>query len=94
MQSVRLNIIAHMKSFEQSLLVKSKEYFMQSISLYRKQLTIALSKIKGFSDTHSMVLANQIMQQLSYIQNMADAETFEIFSINLQKYLYLKQQLV
>jgi len=90
LQSVRLNILAHMKSFEQALLQKSKDYFMQSISVYQRQLRSALSKLSTQTDLHSVNYAAQIKEQLWY---MSQADSFEIFSINLQKYLYLKQQL-
>lgn len=94
LQSVRLNILAHMKSFEDELLKKSKEYFIQSISAYQKQLRLALRKFSTSSDTRSQFYVTQITQQIGYIQAMDQADSFEIFSLNLQKYLYLKQQLL
>jgi len=92
LQSVRLNILAHMKSFEDELLKKSKEYFIQSIAVYQKQLRSALKKFSSSPDERNQVYVSQINQQIEYIQAMNQADSFEIFAVNLQKYLYLKQQ--
>ena len=64
LQSVRLNILSHMKSFEQALLQKSKDYFMQSITLYQRQLKSAFNKLVLQTDTRSQAYANQIKEQL------------------------------
>lgn len=93
LQSIRLNILSHMKSFEQALLQKSKDYFMQSISLYQKQLRAVLNKLNKQADSLSIAYVAQIKEQLWYIQSMSQAQSFEVFSLNLQKYLYLKKQL-
>lgn len=92
LQSVRLNILAHMKSFEDELLKKSKEYFIQSVAVYQKQLRSALKKFSTSTDTRNQSYVTQINQQIEYIQAMDQADSFEIFSLNLQKYLYLKKQ--
>lgn|GEM_PF-5286431 len=89
---MRLNILAHMKSFEDELLKKSKEYFIQSIAVYQKQLRSALKKFSSSPDERNQVYVSQINQQIEYIQAMNQADSFEIFAVNLQKYLYLKQQ--
>lgn len=81
-----------MKSFENELLKKSKEYFIQSVNIYQKQLRSALKKFSVSADTRSQSYVAQINQQIQYIHFMSQAESFEIFALNLQKYLYLKQQ--
>ncbi|MEI6426302.1 MAG: hypothetical protein WCO66_03010 [Candidatus Absconditabacteria bacterium] len=94
LQSVRLNILAHMKSFELSLLQKSKDYFMASIADYKKNLFAALTKLSTSTDPRSISYMLQIKQQIDYIKAMDNSASFEIFAVNLQKYLYLKQLLV
>jgi hypothetical protein len=81
-----------MKSFEDELLKKSKEYFLQSITTYQKQLRLALKKFSASPSIRNQYYITQINQQFSYIQSMSDADSFEIFALNLQKYLYIKQQ--
>lgn len=64
LQAVRLNILAHMNSFQDALLQKSKDYFMQSISVYQRQLKSALVKLSTQTDSRSVAYADQIKEQL------------------------------
>ena len=83
-----------MTRFEQSLLEKSKRYFLDSLVVYQQKLKTALIKIGSLSDIQSIEYKNKIKQQLANIEYMSGAKTFETFALNFQKYLTLKDQLV
>ncbi|HCY21577.1 TPA: hypothetical protein DIC40_07190 [Patescibacteria group bacterium] len=44
LQNMRLNIIAHTKTFENNLLETSKRYFLDSITVYKKELNELLTE--------------------------------------------------
>ena len=94
LQTVRLKIMANMTAFEQSLLTKTKKYFLDSLVVYQQKLKTALTKIGSSSDIQSIDYKIKIKQQLANIDYMSGAKTFETFALNFQKYLTLKDQLV
>jgi hypothetical protein len=86
--------MANMTAFEQSLLIKTKRYFLDSLVVYQQKLKTALTKIGSSSDVQSIDYKIKIKQQLANIDYMSGAKTFETFALNFQKYLTLKDQLI
>jgi hypothetical protein len=94
LQQIRLNILSHMKIFEQNLLNKSKTYFLESIALYERRLTYALKNIEQLP---SSMKGNQyitlVHEQLDTINAIASTQTFEDLNKHIQHYVYLKSKI-
>lgn len=91
LQNMRLNIIAHTKTFENNLLETSKRYFLDSITVYKKELNELLTEFSELQTPLWKKYVSLVEQQLSVINNIAKSTTFEGLNINIERYVYLKQ---
>ncbi len=96
LQWLRLDIIAHMKTFESTLLQKSVGYFILKITPYKIKLTQSLLKLSALTWTvHPSVQRLQTLMsgQVQTIEKIAKVETFEELIPLLSWYIYFKQQI-
>lgn len=93
LQSMRLNILSHMKMFEKNLFTKSKTYFLDSIVDYQKKLKHTLESLSVNSDSLSKKYVDLIKSQVAIIESIANSQTFEEMNSYMQRYIYLKQQI-
>ncbi len=96
LQSLRLDIIASMKSFELALLKKSVDYFVLKTTPYKLQLTKSLSKLLALTGTQSpdvVRLTTLMSWQVQTLEKIATVKTFEELIPLLNGYIYFKQQI-
>lgn len=93
LQNMRLNIIAHTKTFETNLFETSKKYFLNSINSYKRKLNNSLDALRTLQDPSWEKYISLIEQQLAVIDNISKSTTFEGLNSNIERYVYLKQQL-
>lgn len=93
LQNMRLNILAHMKSFEDNLIETSKKFFLDSIYDYRKRLSLSLDTIVALQDPSAARYVSLLEQQLGILERISQAKTFDQLDAYIKRYVYLKQQL-
>lgn len=97
LQLTRVNVIANMKTFEDSLLVKSVQYFILKITPYKLKLQKSLAKIQSLTwsvptttvDSYVLLLTAQIAT-IDALSNTSDIK--ELTSL-LAKYVYFKKEI-
>lgn len=93
LQNMRLNILAHMKTFETNLFETSKKYFLDSIVTYKRKLIRSLDALRVLQDPSSAKYVSLLQEQLDVIQSISTSTTFEWLNKNIERYIYLKQQI-
>jgi len=93
LQNMRLNILAHMKSFEFNLIETSKKFFLDTIYDYRKRLSVSLETLVALQDPSASRYISLLEQQLGVIEKISDAKTFDQLDSYIKRYVYLKQQI-
>ena len=96
LQSLRLDIIASMKSFELALLKKSVDYFTLKTTPYKLQLTKSLSKLLALTGTQSpdVVRLTMLMSwQVQTLEKIATVKTFEELIPLLNGYIYFQKEI-
>lgn len=93
LQNMRLNILAHMKTFETNLFETSKKYFLDSIVTYKRRLIRSVEALRTLQDSSWEKYLSLLEQQLSVIEAITQSKTFETLNENIERYVYLKQQL-
>lgn len=94
LQNMRLNIISHMKTFESNLFETSKKYFLDSIADYQKNITNSLETLLVLEDKSAARYVSLLQQQIGIIERISQATTFKQLDAYIQRYVYLKNQLL
>lgn len=94
LQNMRLNILSHMKTFESNLFETSKKYFLDSISDYQNNLNNSLETLVALEDSSATRYVSLLQQQLGIIERISQATTFKQLDAYIQRYVYLKNQLL
>lgn len=96
LQSLRLNILASMKSFESALLKKLVDYFTLKNTPYLLQLTKSLSKLSllTWEQPPEVTRLHMLMSwQVQTLEKISKVQTIEELIPLLNGYVYFKQQI-
>jgi hypothetical protein len=93
LQTMRLNILAHMETFEINLIEASRKHFLNSIGDYQKDLNRSLKKLRDLNNPNAEKYIKLIEQQLDTIVAISKEKTFDGLNKNIERYVYLKKQI-
>ena len=98
LQLSRLTIVANMKTFQDTLLQKSVQYFIIKITPYKISLQKSLIKIdvltsSGFATPSLNSYAFLLKAQVAVIDKLSKATTQPELTDLLTKYVYLKKEI-
>ena len=97
LQDFRLKLKNSMKMFEDNLLKKYQEFFLDSINLYKWKLKRTLFNLNNLSwtvwNTYLQKYTAPVQQQLDTIQKISETTGFRELLVLVNKYVYLKKQM-
>lgn len=98
LQSLRLTILANMKTFQSNLLIKSVQYFIIKVTPYKISLQKSLVKIdilaaSGFVTPSLNSYAVLLKAQVTVIEKLSKVITQTELNDLLAKYVYLKKEI-
>ena len=98
LQLSRITVVANMKTFQDTLLQKSVQYFIIKITPYKISLQKSLVKIdiltsSGFATPSLNSYASLLKAQVTIIDKLSNATTQAELTDLLNKYVYLKKEI-
>jgi len=94
LQNMRLNILSHINDFEKNLFNTSKSYFLDNVSVYQRKIRTTLKYMLISSGPNKDKYVKLLQDQLQVIEDIAASQTFEEMDKYMQKYVYIKQQIL
>jgi len=91
---MRLNILSHINDFEKNLFNTSKSYFLDNVSVYQRKIRTTLKYMLISSGPNKDKYVKLLQDQLQVIEDIAASQTFEEMDKYMQKYVYIKQQIL
>jgi len=98
LQLSRITVVANMKTFQDTLLQKSVQYFIIKITPYKINLQKSLVKIdiltaSGFATPSLNAYASLLRAQVTIIDKISKTTTQAELTDLLNKYVYLKKEI-